>query len=127
MSNLIKDSLDVKEHLTVRGAGLSEFFGPAAFYSYVWFGIQATDFDTSDWGVDDKGRMWFNSTENTFKYWDGSSIQLLGAGSGVSPDTRNDTILQTLGGVVAWGRRITYDAVAPTMPISGDIWLEPTT
>ncbi|WP_413584535.1 tail fiber domain-containing protein [Bdellovibrio sp. HCB274] len=33
----------------------------------------------------DKGKIWFNSTSNQIKYWDGSSAQTLGvAGSGIS-------------------------------------------
>jgi len=37
----------------------------------------STDPSTSGWGSGDAGKMWFNTTEGVFKYWDGSSIKTL--------------------------------------------------
>lgn len=120
----IKGVLDVTEHVKVHGAGLSEFFGPVALYSFVWYGRQAADFDTTAWGANEAGRLWYNNTEKRFKYWDGTEIKPLG---GIEPDDRNETILETLDGLVAWGRRITYSVTEPLNPEPRDIWLEPTT
>ena len=49
--------------------------------TFFWYGFQppklADDPSTSGWGADQKGIMWFNSTSNVFKYWDGSAIQVV--------------------------------------------------
>ena len=45
----------------------------------------AADPSTAGWSAAEKGRTWFNTTSNQVKYWDGSSIQVLGvAGAGLS-------------------------------------------
>jgi ligand-binding sensor domain-containing protein len=43
-----------------------------AIWSYL------NDPDTSLWGADERGFMWWNRTACVFKYWDGSSIQTVG-------------------------------------------------
>ena len=46
---------------------------------------QASDPSTGSWTSADKGRMWFNTTSNQLKYWDGSGVQILGvSGSGLT-------------------------------------------
>jgi hypothetical protein len=50
-------------------------------------GLYSTSVDpsTGGWAAPDKGKTWFNSTTNQIKYWDGSSIQVLGvAGAGLA-------------------------------------------
>lgn len=37
----------------------------------------SADPDTSDWGSDQTGRLWFNTTEKKIKFWDGASIKTL--------------------------------------------------
>lgn len=52
---------------------------PTANINY-WLDIReySSDPDTSGWGASEKGRMWFNTTENVYKYWNGSAIQYVG-------------------------------------------------
>ena len=46
---------------------------------------QSSDPSTGSWTMADKGRMWFNTTSNQLKYWDGSGVQILGvSGSGLT-------------------------------------------
>lgn len=45
----------------------------------------ASDPSTGGWTATEKGRTWFNTSSNQIKYWDGSSIQVLGtAGAGLT-------------------------------------------
>jgi hypothetical protein len=45
----------------------------------------ASDPATGGWGATEKGHTWFNTSSNQIKYWDGSSIQVLGtAGAGLT-------------------------------------------
>ena len=47
-------------------------------------GLSANSSDPSVSGPSDKGKLWFNSTSNDIKYWDGSTVRTLGtAGSGL--------------------------------------------
>ena len=62
-------------------------------------GSFAADPDTSGWGANEKGRTWFNTTENQIKYWDGSSIQVLTAANGTVTAVTADPPLVSSGGV----------------------------
>ncbi len=41
-------------------------------------GVTATDPSTSGWGANQLGAKWYNSTANTFKYWNGLNVAMLG-------------------------------------------------
>ena len=41
-----------------------------------------TDFDTTGWGAAQAGRIWFNVTDKKYKFWDGSTLQVLPSISG---------------------------------------------
>ena len=46
-------------------------------------GLYSTPSDpSSGWSVAEKGRTWFDSSANQIKYWDGSSVQSVGAAGG---------------------------------------------
>jgi len=86
MNELVKGVLHVLETLRVHGGGLSEISGPLKIVGFVWFGLCSTDPDASLWSAAEAGRIWYNSTSHTFKFWNGASIQTLGVTSGGDGD-----------------------------------------
>jgi hypothetical protein len=79
-----KEDLDTLGVVRARGRGSSEFFDSVFIGQYLILNSWVTDPTTTGWGAAEKGRLWYNSTTNVFKYWDGSVIQTLGSG-GSSP------------------------------------------
>ena len=47
-------------------------------------GVTPTDPSTSGWGAKQLGAKWYNSTANTYKYWNGTSIAVFGPAAGAS-------------------------------------------
>lgn len=44
--------------------------------TYTKFQILAADPDTSSWGSSEQGYMWYNSTDQQLKQWDGGKVVL---------------------------------------------------
>ena len=40
---------------------------------------RSSDPDTSGWGAKQEGRIWFNTTTNEMKFWDGASVMVVGS------------------------------------------------
>ena len=76
MPDLIKGPLDVLGTLHVHGGGLSEMDGPLRV-PFVWFGSYITDPTTTLWGVNEAGRVWYNSTSGKLKFWDGTTVRTI--------------------------------------------------
>lgn len=70
-------------------AGLDDYTGidideyTTTLKCYCPFGIGipqlSADPGTGAWGADEKGFMWFNTTSNVMKYWDGSAVKTITA------------------------------------------------
>jgi len=57
------------------GNGLNQFSGPATFER--WIEIPHRDADPTAWGLNEKGRTWFDAANLLFKFWDGTQILVL--------------------------------------------------
>lgn len=47
--------------------------------SLIWLWSYENDPNTTFWGTEDAGFIWFNRNAALFKYWDGLAIQIVGA------------------------------------------------
>lgn len=60
------------------GGGLNKLAGPLTMQKWLGFAIVSADPSSVDaWGLREAGRAWFNSTDELFKFWDGTQILLL--------------------------------------------------
>lgn len=83
----------------------------------MYFGKVTTDPTTTGWGDSESGSWWMNSTDNVWKYWDGSAIgSMSSAGSVIiSETTAASTYVvlseSTSGSITArYSASLTYDA-----------------
>lgn len=76
-----KEPLDLLAPLRVRSPGLSEFSGPLRVGEFVWFGKLVVDPSVTGWSTNEAGRLWYNTTDKVFRYWDGAAIQTLHMGA----------------------------------------------
>ena len=60
------------------GGGLNKLAGPLTMAKWLGFAIASADPSSVDaWGLREAGRAWFNTTDELFKFWDGTQILLL--------------------------------------------------
>lgn len=58
-----------------------------------WLDIRelSSDPDTSAWGTSEKGRLWFNTTINKYRYWDGTQILTIPGAAGGGETSNSGT------------------------------------
>lgn len=68
------------EHLNLSNGLTYQYQGGAYNNILNWKiigGVTELDPSTTNWGEKQLGSMWFNKTSRVYKFWDGTTIQLL--------------------------------------------------